>query len=185
MRSAADLVADLKACRQFRHLTDADREAIAEQAFHPHRHEYQPPKYNVTKTIPCDTCGRPKTDNGCTRCLACSRNAATERVVWASDAFAVAMQHHGYSCDTCAVVIEVADEDARRAGDRALDNLDGLARLFLCKECSKHFKAFATREFDREARSRFDRDLEKIMVAFIASRLQREARRFVREARDV
>lgn len=35
-------------------------------------------------------------------------------------------------------------------------------------------KAFSTREFDREARSRFDRELEKIMVAFIASRVRKE-----------
>jgi hypothetical protein len=181
VRSAGDLLADLTACRQFRHLTDSDRHAVCTQAFSPHRHEYQAPVYKTSMGLTCSVCGRPRSDHGAinktSKCIACYRNTAIERVVWIADAFTLVMQNYGYSCDTCGEVVEVKDGDCRRAADRALDNLDGIARLLLCKRCSIKFKAFATREFDREARSKFDSGLEKIMVAFLAKQVYILARR--------
>lgn len=177
-RSAGDLLADLAACRQLRHLTDADREMVAKEVFAPNRAQYMPPKMTKLGQI-CSQCKRPKSDNATIHglCQACYRNNAVERVVWMSDAFQVAMKHYGYSCDCCATVVEVSDEDARRAGDRALENLDGKSKLMLCKKCNTRFKAFATREFDREVRTRFDSELEKIMVAFVAQTVLTEADR--------
>lgn len=88
--------------------------------------------------------------------------------VWVAEAFALAMTRYGYSCDICAEVVIFNADHARKAADRALDNLDGYLKLMLCQKCGGKYINFAKREYDREARMTYCPDLEKIMLAFIA-----------------
>lgn len=99
-----------------------------------------------------------------------------------TDAFAMAFERHGYSCDTCQEISEVSEDRLRYAADRALANLDGRVMLLLCKGCSTKFHSFCRREFNREARDRYTQETESMMLAWIAHEVHRHAIRIERAA---
>lgn len=94
-----------------------------------------------------------------------------------STAFEEAFSIHGCSCDVCSAVVEIEEDKCRYTADRALSNLDGIVKLMLCTQCNKRYSSFCSRTFQREARVPFSRDLEQMMLAFIATVVGTEARR--------
>lgn len=132
VRSVSDLLADLSACRQLRHLSAEQREKVAVTAF-----------------------------------------ANRDRVLFVRlwEAFRDAFLAHGYCCDICGDVTAISADRGRYAADRALDNLDGLMKLCLCRFCSRKFSVFAFRHFGVEVRARYSADLERIMLAYIAAEI--------------
>lgn len=148
-RSASDLLADLQACRQLRHVSDIDKQAMVHFFF---------------GEIESGLLESRKLPNG-------------RYFVWLHEAFEEAVSVHGYSCDCCGSIVEVREDCWRYAADRMLHNLDGQARLMLCDVCSSRLSRFCSRHFQREVRILWSRDLEQMMLAFIAHELGCEARR--------
>lgn len=148
-RSASDLLADLQACRQLRHVSDIDKQAIIHFFFG-------------------------EIENG----LLEGKSLSTGRYfVWSHEAFEEAVSVHGHACDCCDAIVEVEERHWRYAADRMLNNMDGELRLMLCRVCSERFGRFCQRHFQREVRVPWSRDLEQMMLAFIAHELGCEARR--------
>lgn len=100
--------------------------------------------------------------------------------VWEEEAFELAFARHGYLCDTCKVITTVDAAKMRYAANRALSNLDSYTKIMLCGQCSTSFSNFCRRQFDRECRAVFNPDLEKMMLAFIASRTSAAAKKYLR-----
>jgi hypothetical protein len=150
VRTADDLLADLEACRQLRHVSKAEKHSIVNFFFGDIQHPLR-----EGKKLP-----------------------GTNRFfMWTWEAFCEAFFIHGYACDTCDAVVEVGERDWRRGADRALQNLDGEVKLMLCHICRSRFSNFCQRKFDRDVRVPYSRDLEQMMIAFVASEVGALARR--------
>lgn len=151
-RAADDLRADLEACRSLRHVSPSDREGLVKFFFGDIEHSLR-----EGKKLP-----------------------GTGRFfVWTWEAFEEAFSAYGYSCDVCGTVTAVPESRWRYVADRALSNLDGLVQLMLCRTCGDRFSVFCQRHFQREARVLYSRELEQMMLAFIANEVGREARRIL------
>jgi hypothetical protein len=151
-------LADLSACRQLRHLSDTQRNAVVHYFFEGSERPMAEGK-------------KVKHGGGC-------------YFAWTYQASEVAFENFGAACDCCKAVVQIPHERLRGAADRALDNLDGRVRLMLCKECSMKFTAFAQRQFDREVRVPYTPELEKMMVAWLAHEVRLSARRILQQFRD-
>lgn len=134
VRSDSDLLADLMACRQLRHLSSQDYSDIVSDAF---------------------------------------STRAGKFFCWTADAFALAFLRFGYKCDICGKSVPVEEPTHRKVAERALDNLDGLLKLLCCQSCERRFGGFCKKEFGREVRALYTPDLERMMLAFIASEVCR------------
>lgn len=186
MRSADELLADLQACRQLRHLGDDERQAVILSAFEARDNgfPYQEPKHPNSHNL-CERCGNPRSkySHGTGLCPACYRARAAEQrqTLWTEDVFEIAMTRHGYRCDTCEQVTAIPADRVEAAATRILENMDGKVRVMLCKTCAQKFQAFSTREFQRNVRSDSP-DIDKIMMAFIAYEVHKAAMRVVQAA---
>lgn len=157
-RSASDLLADLQACRQLRHVSDIDKQAIVQFFFGEIENSLL-----ENKRLPGTKGSGP--------------NGGGRYFVWSREAFEEAVSVHGVSCDCCNSIVAVSEDRWRWAADRMLHNLDGEVRLMLCSVCSARFSRFCSRHFQREVRVPWSRDLEQMMLAFLAHELGCEARR--------
>ncbi len=89
------------------------------------------------------------------------------------DLFETAFKQHGFSCDICGTITDA--KRPRIAANRALDNLDGYTKLFLCFHCGTKFKAFCFRQFDIDYSGMlFDNVVERMMLAYLAYRVRKE-----------
>lgn len=150
-RSASDLLADLQACRQLRHVTTDQLLAVVRFFFG-------------------------DIENGLLENRALP-GANGRYFVWEQEAFEEAVSVYGLSCDVCEAIEEIPEARWRVAAERMLQNLDGQTKLCLCRVCSSRFSTFCARHFQREVRVLWVRELEQMMLAFIANELGREARR--------
>lgn len=150
-RSAGDLLADLQACRQLRHVTADQMRSVVRFFFGDIEHALL-----EGRALP----------NG-------------RYFVWEQEAFEEALSLHGFSCDLCGAVEEVSESRWRAAAERLLENMDGKTKLCLCRICSSRFSTFCTKYFQREVRVLWTRELEQMMLAFVAHELGREAWRVI------
>lgn len=151
-RSASDLLADLRASRQLRHVSGDDLQKIVHFFFGDDGNEGGYKKGGLPG-VP----GR--------------------WFVWTEEALEEAVSIHGVSCDLCGQVDEVDEDRWRKAAVRLLDNLDGRVKLCLCGACDQRFERFCSKTFNREVRVLYTTDLEKMMLAGIANELKTIARR--------
>lgn len=150
VRTADDLSADLGACRQLRHVSSAEKQAIVQFFFGDIQHPLR-----EGRKLP-----------------------GTKRYfMWTCEAFTEAFSVHGFSCDICGTVNKVGDQYWRRCADRALQNLDGQVKLMLCLVCRSRYSTFCQRKFQRDVHVPYCRDLEQMMLAFIAYETGALARR--------
>lgn len=181
-RSAGELLADLSACRQFRHLDDAKRQEAVSRTYVWMAECWMGPKAvkHPDPSKPCVSCGTPRSKysgTGAGKCFRCyALESESARDLWVEDVFAMAAEHFGFTCDGCD---EIAHTEATRiVAVRALENFDGAVKPVLCPRCDKDFKSFASRNFGRGAwRTTYYRDGEKMALAWFAQKVKRLAER--------
>lgn len=183
VRSADDVLADLAACRQLRHLTDDERQAVVTSAFDELR---RPAPYRALKHPSldnlCDGCGKQRSifSHGIGLCPSCYRHRAAMLIttVRVSAVFKIAIREHGFACDICSRATKPKEIEAlERAVDHALNNLDGRVALMLCPKCTTLFKGFCSREFSRDATAINREDYGKLTLAYLAFEVRKIARR--------
>lgn len=150
--SADDLLADLKACRQLRHVSMEKLMEVVGFFFGDIEHSLR-----EGKRLPG------------TNCFFVQNQLAFEE----------AISVHGVCCDICGIVLEVPESKWRYAATRVLENLDRDVKLVLCEVCDRRFVRFCEKHFQRTVRIPWSRDLEQMMLAFIASEVGLEARRLM------
>lgn len=174
VRSVDAALADLAACRQFRHLTGTERAAIIDGT-----------TAHVSESRAAWSLKHPNPDNQCIKCgeprsvysmgrLGLCRNCYMTNLVdlWIEDVFTVAVKLCGFSCDACGRVFEVHEIERRFAAKRCLENLDGIVKPILCPGCSQDYKSFCSRHCGRAWRSMPARDIEKMSLAWLAQKVK-------------
>lgn len=191
-RSASELLADLAACRQFRHISADYRQKIIDRSFLAIAKAWMGPKA-IKHPDPnnlCTNCGQPRSKYNqggpglCYRCYA--SEGVNIRDLWVEDVFQQAVRMRGFSCDACGTVQhfkEGEDDEARNAVIQMLDSLDGKVKPVLCGECTTAFKAYTSRYFGKSAwRHASPRDLEKMTLCWFALKVKLLAERKCRAA---
>lgn len=178
-RSASELLADLSACRQLRHISVAYRQRIIEETYllmaqlWMEREAIKHPNPNN----PCTNCGqlRSKFSYGpglCYRCYACK--GIEERDLWVEDVFWQAIHMRGFTCDACGKIKKPRDDkEARNVVSNMLDSMDGEVRPVLCLTCISDFKSFCSRSYGKASwRHAEKRDLEKMVLGWFAQKVK-------------
>lgn len=178
-RGAGELLADLASCRQFRHLTDEQRQAALKETFTllaelwMGREAVKHPNFGN----PCTACGGPRskhrTNPGlCFKCYAVK--GIQERDLWAEDVFETAVGLYGVKCDACGDVYHARIEQEKRViADRILDNLGGQVKPILCQDCGGDFKSFCSRNYGQGSwRTGHPRQVERMALAWFAQKVK-------------
>lgn len=188
-RSAGELLADLTACRQFRHISDDGKKKIICGSY-----EYMAKLWMGKNAVkhpdpnnPCANCGRPKSklSPGPGLCFRCYASEAVEtRELWVEDVFAEAVSKRGFKCDCCDDICHPQDDDETRfAVIRMLNNIDGAVQPVLCLSCFQDFKTFCSRNFGlRSWRTAHPRDVEKMAIGWFAQKVKVLAEQRMRAA---
>lgn len=178
-RSASELLADLSACRQFRHMSRRYHMAVIERAFQAVAKDWQVPRSvkHPDRDNPCTNCGRPRSKFNLGRPGLCYRCYASDgkniRELWVEDVFMTAILMRGFSCDACDAVTTPGEEESRNAAIKMLENMDGAVKPVLCPHCETNFKQFCSTNYGKGAwRMSPDRDVEKMTLAWLAQKVK-------------
>lgn len=184
-RSAAELAADLSACRQFRHISADYYEKIITRAYEAAAKCWIGPKAikHPDPNNPCTNCGQPRSKfTGGNRGL-CYRCYASEgkniRDLWVEDVFITAVEMRGFTCDCCNEIARPDDHEVRRnAVINMMASMDGAVRPVFCLFCISDFKGYCSRNFGKGSwRHAPERNLEKMLIAFLAQKVKSLAER--------
>lgn len=183
-RSASELLVDLSACRQLRHISENYQHKIIEQAYIALARAWMGPKAikHPNPNNPCTNCGQPRSKFNygpglCYRCY--GSKGISERDLWIEDVFLLAVEMRGYKCDACDETCKgYNDDENRNAVINMLDSMDGAVKPALCRGCLQDFKCFCTRRFGKASwRHAKARDLEKMILCWVAQKVKSLAER--------
>lgn len=177
-RSAAELSADLSACRQFRHVSRDYHKTIIERTFLAAakcwigREAIKHPNPNNL----CTNCGKPRSkfSTGVGLCYRCyASDGINTRELWVEDVFLTAVQMRGFTCDACGQVAEPQEDERRNAVIRMLENIDGAVKPILCPTCAQDFKRWCSSNYGRGSwRTAHFRDVEKMALGWFAQKVK-------------
>lgn len=178
-RRAPELMADLANCRQFRHLSEAQRREILEKTFLRMAEAWMGREKikHPDPSNPCTACGRPRSkysvNSGlCFRCYAAK--GIEDRELWAEDVFEEAVSLHGVMCDACGDIHRARiTAEIRIIAINILDNMSGVVRPILCQPCAGDFKSFCSRNYGYAAwRILPPREVERMSLAWFAQKVK-------------
>lgn len=187
-RSADELLADLSACRQYRHVSRKYQKDVIAQAFLALAKAWMGPKAikHPNPNNLCSNCGTPRSKFSCGvgLCYRCYATTGIEtRELWVEDVFGKAIEMRGLSCDACDEVFRPSEEEHRNAIAAVLANIEGAVQPILCPACTTDFKRFCSQNYGFKAwRLATSRDLEKMAIGWLAQKVKVLAEQVKRQA---